>query len=712
MKKTYQYIALAVLALGLAACTQEDDFTPQGNQKDAPLAIASAGVADLTTRATITDGMLTEGSIGVYVTSTTEKDRYKGSNVQWTYTDGSWQLATGSTAVLFENNGKNQKIGAYYPYTTELTNGLFAIELPETFDSNYEDYDYLYANYAALGSNPATIIMNHLLSKVTVSISSVGTQIEVGEVVQSISLFNVPRTASWAVPTSSLSGWGSTYQVTTLFANDTDNDQTVDNYVGYALPNAATTLGIRVTMDSGRSFAAQVPITGGLASGNHYMISMKLGKDALTVGSITIVDWATPDNNPTGSEVTEVFIHSTVSGETAAIDIVSSATEGVQAAISELLANNPSVTTLTVNGTPSEVQQSALAAALNDFSGKLVMDMTEVTDAISSLSCKKQLGGYTYDETTTTYTVYTEAGLNKWREAVAVNAATNLTLGADIILSTDGITVDENGKPNRSNWRMSESYPFTGSLEGGGHSIVNLRSLSLGIEPAGFIGKTSGATIKNLTIVNPVVYGATGTQAGLVCVVGTSEQPTSIINCHVQGGSIGGVSSYAGGLIAIIRFNVNNCYIYGCTNSAKVTATINSGGILGDSPSAVGDDFVIAACANTGEISRGSDANSHAGGIAGTVCSQVKLIACYTTQGNICGNTDATVTGSYYVASEDTDGEDGTTNVADAAALNSADVVSAMNAAISTWNGTEGNTQITYQWKVGTSLPILEAVSE
>lgn len=707
MKKTYQYIALAVLSLGLAACTQEDDFTPQGNQKDAPLAIASAGVADLTTRATITDGMLTEGSIGVYVTSTTEKDRYKGSNIEWTYNNGSWQLATGSTAVLFENNGENQQIGAYYPYTTELTNGLFAIELPETFDSNYEDYDYLYADYAALRSNPATITMNHLLSKVTVSISSMGTQIEDGEVVQSISLFNVPRTASWAVPTSSLSGWGSTDQVTTLFANDTDNDQTVDNYVGYALPNAATTLGIRVTMDSGRSFAAQVPISDGLASGNHYMISMKLGKDALTVGSITIVDWATPDNNPTGSEVTEIFIRSTVSGTTAAIDIVSSVAEGVQNAISELLTANPSVTTLTVNGTPSEVQQSALAAALNDFSGKLVMDMTEVTDAISSLSCEKQLGGYTYDETTTTYTVYTEAGLNKWREAVTENAATNLTLGADIILSTDGITVDENGKPNRSNWTRTGSYydPFKGTLDGGGHSIVNLRSISKSAD--GFIAYTKDATIKNLTMVNPVVYTTGEVAAGLLVYL---EASTSIINCHVQGGSIAG-GYYAGGLIGMIQLYVNYCYIYGCTNSAKVTATYDSGGILGRN---VSDDgvVVIAACANTGEISgiNQDKEKSQVGGIVGQTTIE-KLIACYTTEGNLCGDTNATVKGSYYVASEERDEDDETTAVADAAELNSAEVVSAMNDAISTYNET-ATVKVAHQWKVGTSLPILEAVSE
>lgn len=421
MKKTYQYIALAVLTIGLAACTQEDDFTPQGNLKDAPLDIASAGVANLTTRATIdSDDNLVEGSMGVFVTSTSS-GRYEGSNIKWTYNNG-WNLDA-ATVVLYENDDTKQQVGAYYPYTAELTDeGKFAIELPEVFGSDYEDYDYLYADYAALGSNPVIIAMNHLLSKVTVSISTMGTEIS-SDAVQSISLFNVPRTASWEVPTSTLTDLGIANETTTLYANDTNDDEVVDHYVGYALPNAATTLGIRVTMDSGRSFAAQAPITDGLASGNHYLISMKLGKDAVTVGNITIGDWGTPENNVSGSEVTEIFIRSTVSGTTAAIDIVSSAAEGVQNAISELLTANPSVTTLTVNGTLNEVQQSALAAALAGFNGTLVMDMAEVADAISSLACTKQLGGYTIatDGTTTTYTVYTEAGLNTWREAIEEN---------------------------------------------------------------------------------------------------------------------------------------------------------------------------------------------------------------------------------------------------------------------------------------------------
>lgn len=152
MKRTYLYIALAVLTIGLAACTQEDDFTPQGNQKDAPLAIASAGVTELTTRASITDGKLTGGSIGVFVTSTTDNNRYKGSNVKWTYND-SWGLDN-ATVVLYESNGEKQKIAAYYPHNENLdADNTYSIELPEVYGADYENYDYLYGGYAPLSSN-------------------------------------------------------------------------------------------------------------------------------------------------------------------------------------------------------------------------------------------------------------------------------------------------------------------------------------------------------------------------------------------------------------------------------------------------------------------------------------------------------------------------------------------------------------------------------
>ena len=112
------------------------------------------------------------------------------------------------------------------------------------------------------------------------------------------------------------------------------------------------------------------------------------------------------------------------------------------------------------------------------------------------------------------------------------------------------------------------------------------------------------------------------------------------------------------------------------------------------------------ACVNTGVVS----GNRQVAGIFGCAGGLDRVVACYTTE-NIISGYDGNITGCYYVAAEDTDGENGTTAVADKTALNSEDVVNAMNAAIDDYNDDE-TVKVTYKWKVGTILPELELVSE
>ena len=288
--KTYQYIALAALALSFAACTQEDDFTPQGNQKDAPLAIASAGVAELTTRATINNDRLEEGSIGVYVYSTTG-DSYKGDNIKWTYRNGFWELDA-ETVVLFENNGEKQQIAAYYPYA-EPTEGKVQITLPEAYGDDYDNYDYLYGEYAPLTSNPATIKMKHLMAKVTVNVTT-GTDIDAWDGIKSVELVDVPCMADWTLPGATLSNHSTNADIA-LYGNGS-------TYCGYVLPNEAETLLLRITTESGRLFTATASLdnidtinkTEVLSSGTHYTISVKVGKDKVTIEQVSMGDFDSP----------------------------------------------------------------------------------------------------------------------------------------------------------------------------------------------------------------------------------------------------------------------------------------------------------------------------------------------------------------------------------------------------------------------------------
>ena len=296
--KTYKYIALAALALSLAACTQEEDFTPQGNQKGAPITIASVGVANLATRATIEDDKLVEGNIGVTITSTGNDDRYKGSNVRWYGSNGVWGLVENQKVVLYEGNGESQKVYAYYPYAKDIIEGTenLPVTLPEAFGSNFEGYDYLCTKEGiSLLQNPVSLTLSHAFSKVSVSVNVMGNELE-GDVVTEIALANVPLNGERSATTGAIDPdkYGPANGRIALYGyDDEDYDEVADYYIGYALPNAATTLDLRVTMQSGRIFTAKAPISGGMTDGVHYKIGLNLGKDKLEVRTVTVEPWGT-----------------------------------------------------------------------------------------------------------------------------------------------------------------------------------------------------------------------------------------------------------------------------------------------------------------------------------------------------------------------------------------------------------------------------------
>ena len=361
MKKTYQYIALAALALSLAACSQEDDFIPQGNQKGAPITIASVGVANLATRATIEDDKLVEGNIGVTITSTGNDDRYKGSNVRWYGSNGVWGLVENQKVVLYEGNGESQKVYAYYPYAKDIIEGTenFPVTLPETFGSNFEGYDYLCTKEGiSLSQNPVSLTLSHAFSKVSVSVNMMGNELE-GDMVTEIALDNVPHNGERSATTGAIDPdkYGPANGRIALYGyDDEDSDEVADYYIGYALPNAATTLDLRVTMQSGRIFTAMAPISGGMTDGVHYLISMKVGKDAVTVSDVSVQPWGNGGTLESGvAEEKFLSIDGTV---------YNSASE-LQDAVKNNLSQE-GVTSVTINGYLSEELHKAVISAIGE----------------------------------------------------------------------------------------------------------------------------------------------------------------------------------------------------------------------------------------------------------------------------------------------------------------------------------------------------------
>ena len=517
MKKTYQYIALAVLTLGMAACSQEDDFIPQGNQKGAPLAIASAGVADLTTRATITTieetDYLTGGSMGVFVKSDNTNTRYKGDNLEWNY-NGSWKPA--GTTVLYEADATKQTIGAYYPYTAELTDGTCAIELPETFGDDYEDYDYLYADHVAVSTNPMSIQMNHLFSKVTVSVAIKGSTIDNNDAVKSVSLSNVPRTAVWAVPTAILSNYGSADQMTVLYANDVDNNETVDNYVGFAFPNEATTLNLRVEMESGRVFRGRASISGGMTDGVHYEIGLNVGKDKMEVSTVSVVPWGTGADIEDG--VANEYLPNIDGTEYASLT-------DLQDAVKDKLSQE-GVTSVTVGGYLSEGMHAAIISAINE-----VKDEGAVTNG-SLLA-----GSVTY----TVHATFADA-LTAWTDGTTLTLLSNTDeYPDDVTIENKTIALDLNGYKLSFNStdnmciRIEETGTLTiRDIRGGGeysayhlaffvNGILNIEGgtihNSVGIQRPGVVNMTGGMLYgnnKNGPYAGADVYGTFNMSGGTI----------------------------------------------------------------------------------------------------------------------------------------------------------------------------------------------------
>ena len=149
--------------------------------------------------------------------------------------------------------------------------------------------------------------------------------------------------------------------------------------------------------------------------------------------------------------------------------------------------------------------------------------------------------GYSYDNNT--YTVYTADGLKAWAEAAQSDFSLNCILAADITLPT----VAE----GESNWTPIGTYDhyynrYTGTFDGGGHTITGLTINQSGTDHVGLFGCIGGrGTVKNLTLENVNIIGHDNVGG----VVGfTNHRVTACYNASGDvmgtGDRVGGVAGY------------------------------------------------------------------------------------------------------------------------------------------------------------------------
>ena len=233
---------------------------------------------------TLADGKLTKTSIGVYVTDGSA-DKYNGENIQWTHDGSDWDS---DTDVLYEGANSQQKISAYYPYIENYTSGgvTFDLTAEQSADTMKTD-DLLYAAATKLSNARTDINFTHLMTKLNVEVTSLGSEVEDGDEINKVEICGLAETATFYPENGTLTAGTERNGSTVAYDNGT-------TYEALVFPAACSSVTVKVTMNSGKIFSSTVSladINNELAGGYRYNISLQVGQDNVTIGSITAESW-------------------------------------------------------------------------------------------------------------------------------------------------------------------------------------------------------------------------------------------------------------------------------------------------------------------------------------------------------------------------------------------------------------------------------------
>ena len=250
--------------------------------------------------------------------------------------------------------------------------------------------------------------------------------------------------------------------------------------------------------------------------------------------------------------------------------------------------------------------------------GYALLDVSLLLTDGSKLTASRLLTkGYSYDNNT--YTVYTADGLKAWAEAAQSDFSLNCILAADITLPT----VAE----GESNWTPIGTYDhyynrYTGTFDGGGHTITGLTINQSGTDHVGLFGCIGGrGTVKNLTLENVNIIGHDNVGG----VVGSTDYDSSTVTGCTVSGTVSGNSNVGG----VVGYHYAST-VSGCTASGDVTGIGNNvGGVVGYNNSSV------TACYHASGSVSGAN---FVGGVVGFT--NHRVTACYNASGDVMGTGD------------------------------------------------------------------------
>ena len=303
MKTSNKYIVLAAMALTFAACTQEDDFTPQ---TDGDAVKINATIGKLQTRVAYEDDGATnfingdEICVQNILRDTKNVATYTFDGTTWTTTD----------ALVWNGGTAESQFQAWYPATASFDK--FTLPTDQNSIEELPAADWMTASTSAMvkpDDKTINLAFEHKLAKVTVQVTEFTSQFGDDPYLTAATIYSL-----------------------------SDEYVTVNGGIKPVLGgNAATAIVcpgkyaagtnlMEVTIsDDGRQTFLNVPVNAfltdtGLEAGKHYTFSLKVGKDAISITKVNVEPWTTKEID--GGMAEEVLFEKVSTAEefTAAIE--------------------------------------------------------------------------------------------------------------------------------------------------------------------------------------------------------------------------------------------------------------------------------------------------------------------------------------------------------------------------------------------------------
>lgn len=282
MKAIYKNIALAALAIGAAACTQEDDFSSSYlNDPDAVRITAQVGTDD------VTGGFTRSNPLG---TTTDEQAAFNANNqisvndVVYTYDGTSWSPETGK---YLKWQSDKMTFTAYYPVADGTDAKTFSVPIEYTEANPIANADYMtYSGEQVKGTDRSiNLAMERKMVRIVIS-PTFNNQFSADK--YSVTGIKVHANTKGYVNGEPASG---NIKVSAL--------QQDDAFYALLAPTTeasdATFLTVTVTNNADATDVTTLIVKGipATTAGNSYNYSLTVGKNVANIIGLTVEDWNT-----------------------------------------------------------------------------------------------------------------------------------------------------------------------------------------------------------------------------------------------------------------------------------------------------------------------------------------------------------------------------------------------------------------------------------